>query len=305
MSATKHDIAIWSIIIAVSITCIGVFFLPRSIQNDLTYRTNAVDPLNFLTSIFVHGSLQHLLGNLVVFLLTGSLLFYFNRKIGKEEFLFYSLLVIVLILPIVYGIIFQQFANLYKWQTASYGLSLVVAGCLGLVIPTLILFLREDLQNSASEGLLFLGMFALTGATIILPYTSSINSSYLFITLYCLGLVASVYIILKTLAKTAPERRKNVLKRLLLGLGCFFACLVFILMLFPSNLSQTQGSVVNILAHFIGLIFGIAVGLVTLLSKTVLTFKSDIKHTKQKESSKINSLPPSKEILDSKKWLFF
>jgi len=262
MKIRKLDVAIWSILVIVPLLCIVIFFLPISVQEVLKARTAEFNPTTLISSSFVHGSIVHLLGNVVVFAIVGILLYGINTKIPHKKSLLYSLLLIVFVLPLLCGTAFQIISNYYGWNLSSFGLSLEVSGLLGLMVPTLVVFFREELQNSNNRVLFFFSMFLVTASFIILPYLTSIYTTGFFVAMILSGYTI-LFIIFRKMLRFRVKKG-GVEKKMFLGASVFFVYIFLITTLFPSNILESQGSLVNIFAHYFGVFFGMTMGFIVL-----------------------------------------
>ncbi len=148
MKPERNTLAILLILAIIPIICSAVFLLPQSIQDDLKLNTQNTEALTVITSTFVHADINHLLGNIVVFEVFGFLLLFINRVSLNIKFLLASLLAIIFLLPIFYNIAFIWLANtLFSNNLSSFGLSTLVSGLIGLLVPSLILMFKAELKK--------------------------------------------------------------------------------------------------------------------------------------------------------------
>jgi len=260
------DLITWLLLIAIPILCIITFLLPMDVQDALKARTDNWNLLTFLTSVFVHGSIEHLLGNIVTFGLFGFLLYIINKKSNREKFLLYSLLLVIILLPIIYNIVF---ALVFSHQSiVSFGLSLVVGGVIGLVVPSVIVFLRDELKRTLDLVLFSSSLLFLTASTIAFPYVwSALYNLTVFVTTFSIGLVLflkELGILINFARKSGKEYRNKIIIAILIIVVYF----VSLFSLFPTSIVLSQGNIVNIFAHYFGLFFGIITGIYTIGYKT-------------------------------------
>ena len=97
----KNDLAILLFLLAIPVICVVVFVQPNNFQEALIAKTNNLNPLTFFTSVFVHGNLDHLLGNLPGFLFFGFALYFVTKIAKKEKSYLYSLILLVTLLPLL------------------------------------------------------------------------------------------------------------------------------------------------------------------------------------------------------------
>jgi hypothetical protein len=256
------DFTILLMVVLVPLICIGVFFLPIDIQHSLAMRSDNPNPLTFITSIFVHGNVEHLIGNILVFLMVSTVLYMVNKLSQGETFFLYSLVLIILLLPLCYGTVFLVLNNVYfHFSFSSFGLSLVDGGLVGLVVPTLMYLLSQESSLKLNKPLFFLSLVFFTSAVILLPYAwSSFYTVPLLVLLAGIGILLSARGLLEitNFAKTGSKKDKFKALSVLFILLMYF---IFLTMLFPSNILDSSGNITNILAHYFGVFFGLFVGM--------------------------------------------
>jgi hypothetical protein len=160
-----------------------------------------------------------------------------------------------------YPFMFLLTLSVFHFGWVSFGLSLVVAGLIGLLIPSLIIFLNKELKLQINSPKLFLSLTCLTGLMIIFPYFR-LEFYYLILTLSLIGLglylgkseIFKIWSFIGS-AKRLEKGRKEAFAVLLV----FFIHFVGVLLLFPSNIVQSSGMIVNIFAHYFGVFFGLFV----------------------------------------------
>lgn len=136
-----------SLFVLVPLFCIFVFFLPVEVQGSLKARDDNLNPLTFITSVFVHTDIVHLFANIATYLIVGILVYVINRKAKRRRFFLYSFLLVVLLLPLLYHVVFILLNSLiFHWSFASCGLSLIVGGLIGLIIPSLGALFHQELN---------------------------------------------------------------------------------------------------------------------------------------------------------------
>ena len=254
MKLEAEDFKLIAIVSTISIVCIGVFLLPLEIQNMLKVRHTIFNPLTYITASFVHDYLQHLGSNLFGFILFAFLLYFINKKVSKQKFFFYSLLMMFVVLPLLnYGLLF--YFGIYKSTEFGYGLSLAGSGIIGFTVPSLILFFKDRLEKFNSI-LFFPSMFLLTLCFIFLPY---VTSSQLLLLVFCaiLGFVVGMMEFKRGLRfLVASFKQRETLMESYIVVFTLLFYFISILGLFPANIAL-QGGITDIVSHYIGLLFGI------------------------------------------------
>lgn len=244
------DIKLVAFVSIVSLVCVAVFLLPLEVQDLLKVRHRVFNPVTFITASFVHDDMQHLGLNLSGFILFAFLLFFFNRKVGKQQFFFGSLLGMFVVLPLLnYGSLF--YSNIWKSMEFGYGLSLIDSGLIGFTVPSLILFFKVRLTRFNSM-FFFTSMFLFTACLVIAPYNLMI-----FVLCAILAFAFGMFGfrgILGFLAESFKQREKRMESFMVVfALYFYFFSIVG---LFPTNI-VSQGGITDIVSHFVGLLFGI------------------------------------------------
>lgn len=175
------------------------------------------------------------------------------------------MLLAIFLLPLIYNISFSLLANfVIRKPHVSCGLSTVIAGIIGLIVPSLGIFLRDLLQNERNTLYFLTSLIFLTGSTIAFPYINSgAYNLAVFIATFTAGLVLLLHIGRKLLKLT--KQNLNAKKKLVItSIALFVYFFVFLFSLFPSNIVVSEGAVVNIFAHYIGVFYGVISGIYTL-----------------------------------------
>ncbi len=167
----------------------------------------------------------------------------------------------VLVLPIAYNLSYIQLASALKLlNLPSCGLSTVIGGFLGLMVPFLVLFFRKELKTPNFALLLWFGLFCLTGATMVLPYLNDAFSVAMFVALITPGLFLSLIPAYKGVVYGKQLNGKRNVSKVTIFSTAIFLYFFVLFGLFPSSLVIVQGntgSFVNIYAHYFGVFFGI------------------------------------------------
>lgn len=261
----QQDLLIWSVFVSIAVLCLFVFLLPTNFQELLKFRFDIWNPITFITSTFVHADISHLVANIIAYFLVGSLVIVINWKSKKQKTFFHSFLLIIFILPLSYGAIFLIMNKLIlQLPFVSFGLSLVIGGLLGLVIPSLTSLSQCEPRLELNWSMFFLSSVCLTGSVAIFPYLSSILYN---LAVFSLLTIVGILVIINELFKIVDFGRKGNREKkvkaftFLLILSFYF---VFLSFLFPETIVQTSGNIVNTFAHFFGVYFGLTIGYLVL-----------------------------------------
>ena len=220
----------------------------------LKVRHAIFNPLTYVTASFVHDDLQHLGSNLLGFILFTFLLYYISRRVSKQKFFFYSLLMVFVVLPLLnYGLLY--YFRIWKSIEFGYGLSLVGSGSIGLTVPTLTLFFQGRLKEFSSI-FFFISFFLFTFCFII----PSIETSLLYLLLLVLCGISGLMLgksefaeILRFASSSGQKEKLMELFIVIFTLGFYFFSVVC---LFPADI-VSQGGIIDIVSHYIGLLLGI------------------------------------------------
>jgi membrane associated rhomboid family serine protease len=264
MKLCRADLLVLFVLVVVPVLCVVVFYLPLSIQYYLAAKGDTLDPFRYIASGFVHGNLLHLLNNLLGFLLFGLLVFGLNKVAGSQKFLFYCLMWVIFLVPLLNGLVVWAFSDsIFKGALSGYsiGLSLVAGGVMGLVVPSILSLLHAELEKKVFRGALFLGLLMLSGSFIIFVYLGSSLFWWIFFgTLTVVGILLvclSFSIVIRNV-----RRGFNQWIFMKLSLVIFALLLYFSLMpwLFPAQIVVPNLGTVNIFAHYFGVSFGMLPG---------------------------------------------
>ncbi|MBC7129710.1 rhomboid family intramembrane serine protease [Candidatus Bathyarchaeota archaeon] len=258
------DIMVFTFFALVSALCFIVFLLPIEVQELLKARSDNWNLLTFFTSTFVHANFEHLVGNVLAFLLLGFIVYGLNRESNCEKGFIISMFLAISLLPFIYNLSFVLLANIIIGQPlVSCGLSTVIAGIIGLIIPSLIIFLRDMLQEKRSDLYFSSSLIFLTGSAIAFPYINfGAYNLTVFITTLTVGLALLLHVAGKLL--NFAKQNLNAKKKLVTASIAILFYYTFLFSLFPSNIVMPQGNIVNIFAHYIGVFYGIISGIYTL-----------------------------------------
>jgi len=258
------DFIIIGVFVSILALCIFIFLLPAEVQEAFKARTDTWNLVTFFTSTFVHANFNHLLGNLTSLISFGAFIYTINRISNRRKQFLTSLLLIIALLPFIYNISFALIANfVIKRSLVSCGLSTVVAGLIGLTVPSLCIFVRDLLQSEHSTLYFLTSLMFLTGSAMAFPYISfGLYNLVVFITTCSLG-VALLSKVGKEVIASAKQK-PNTKKTATIALTIVLIYFTFLMSLFPSDIIISQGNTVNIFAHYVGIFYGIISGIYTL-----------------------------------------
>ncbi len=187
-----------------------------------------------------------------------------NQHSNREKRLLVSLLLAILLLPLIYNVSFVLLANFAIGRPlVSCGLSTVIAGITGLIVPSVSTFLKEPLQNERNIIYFLTSLMFLTGSAIAFPYMNfETYNLTVFVATFTIGLVLLLYIGRKLLS--FAKQNLNTKKELIITSIALFVYFVSLFSLFPSDIIMLEGNIVNIFAHYIGVFYGIISGIYTL-----------------------------------------
>ncbi|WEU40141.1 MAG: hypothetical protein OdinLCB4_006630 [Candidatus Odinarchaeum yellowstonii] len=258
----KHKLINYSIIlliILIPLTCILLFLSPAEIQQSLMLRTGELNPLTYLSSIFIHLNQIHLAGNLTSFLIISILLYIINWKTKTEKKFLTLMILTIFITPFTYNLLFNIITSLTTHETIiSCGLSTAVAGLIGLTIPSLRLFLTTPIQSKSAQTYFTASLILLTISII----TVSRLLETFYLSIFIITLAGSLLLLLKIREpiKILIKRDFYMKLRLLVTILTLIIYYTLVLLLFPANIVTLEGNIVDIIAHLAGLFSGIAIG---------------------------------------------
>ena len=261
-NVNKNVLFLCSILTAIPIVCIICFIIPLKIQDLLRVQSIEFNPLTFITSNFVHSNFSHLISNILAYIPVVVLLCYIYKESERLSLFIFSLISIVFILPFTYYLLlfFLQSRRFFHFDFVSCGLSLVVSGLVGFLIPSLSFFIRDNLKLKIEPSMIFLSIISLTGILIILPYFK-LDFTYILIIIILLFLgsyvgkyeLATIWKYIVN-AKLKKDKLQSIV--IICALTTYFVLVIFA---FPSKITQPTGTIVNILAHYFGISFGLMI----------------------------------------------
>ena len=237
-------------VITVLAGLVGVTFLPVSVRRSLAFEYAEPTVLTAYTAPFVHFSLSHLVGNLLVFLLTIGVIHHLGRRDGTPWILLGALVVVLSAFPAT-----LSFLNLaIPRNGVTYGFSGVNMAFVGFLPIAIVQFIERRLRRSVDTTLLlasFFGSIALVTGSAVPRSPISIS---VLIAAATLTMVFGSWFVVGERRRTPRSRWLPVISdpSLLIGLGTWTAVLS---VAFPS-VAVSDGSVVNVYVHFVGYALG-------------------------------------------------
>ncbi len=258
----KLDVAVLLVLVVVPVVCVAVDFLPVEVKFGLLSRGDTLDFARFLSATFVHVDFTHLSSNVAGFLLVGVFLFLLAKKCWVQRFLLASLFWVLFGLPLLYGVVVWFFSDVaFEGVLSGFGcgLSLVVGGLAGLILPLLVLLFYSELVSSENRWRLFLGLFLLAGSLMIFNYVgASVFYWMVFAGLFVGGFGFLAWSFCRVLGVSGRKINWTLKAKFVwfvFGLLLHIFCLVA---LFPAEIFMLGGRV-NIFAHYFGVAFGAVV----------------------------------------------
>lgn len=228
------------------IACILIYFLDEGLKRALTLIPSELTIFTMYTTNFVHYSLGHLTGNLVIYLVFSLLSIVFYYRLGYRRIFEASLIIILLIVPVTSSLfsatVLPSSANIKP----LYGFSAVSSAVIGLFGFGIVLYMSLGEKTDVICLYLFLVLTSLGLAVLTYDFVH-------------FGIV-SILLALILLALTARRHRNNSerTKRYYKALLLLSVYLFSMVSIFPEQLIVGH-SFVNIVGHWVGLLFGITI----------------------------------------------
>lgn len=256
-SATTRGLLVDALAVAaVTGLLVGIHVLvPAGLRNELALQYGRPDPLHAFTAAYVHLSDAHLSGNVAGLLAGGAWAIAVSHLAGERRWFWFSLLWFLTVLPVAVG---MTGAAIVGGSVTTRGFSGVVAGLagFGLVGVAVVLHRRFGVDR-------WLAWYVVAGLTIVV----SVEIHWLVtgtVSLATGGLLALAFgltmgPVARAGLRSGPPSDRDGWQRLLgtiVTTGLLGALVVvFVVGLFPSELAG-EGSLTNILSHYLGLVYG-------------------------------------------------
>jgi hypothetical protein len=250
MNCRQHVLNIFLLLLPAAI-CLVVFYLDPEIKHSLTLNTASYSVLTLYTTNFVHYDPRHLTRNLIPYIIFGLLSLVLYSKLGYERVFGYSLLLILLAVPLFSSMYSVFTITYYGGRSNVYGFSNVTSAVMGMFGYSVALVMSFE-KRDYLFAYLFL-MFA---------------SVYLFVSLYAGMFKALIPLLLSAASfgliaywhRRDEAKKKRIIAAYLLAMVYLF----FLSTIFPLNI-VADGKVTNIMGHFSGLILGMMMPYLTII----------------------------------------
>lgn len=226
-----------------------VFILPKSIQNGLILEFGSPSIINLWSSAFLHRGLNHFIANTILYCIL-IVPIYSLFVLAQERTLFrFTFVSFLLVLPAVIALVNIAVIN----QGTGAGFSGIDSAFFGVLPLSFVLFIQNRI-SSEIEQRHSVPLFLMIASIIAFVYSG-------VFAFFCFLFVALSLAIYQIYQLGFPEIKKTV-NNLLTMRGYLemvvFSAALFLLspvLLFPQEIVQ-QGHTVNILSHYVGLVFG-------------------------------------------------
>jgi len=243
-----------------------LFFLPANVKESMILHKEYQNGCDLFLSHYVHETYDHIIPNVLFYLVFSFLLYSCLSKLGKEKLFRLIFVVNCIALPFILSFIWIP-VNKYFFTTAqrTCGFSGIVAAFMGSFVFSYILFLKvklniDEFYAYLSSIILIAFMF-----TVIYFNVSSTEVIIVLIIVLCITFAIflwSTYKFIKSIKEEAKLRLIRLSKkRWLVEILPFFHYLLIIALsfaLFPRDTSR-DSSAINFVMHYFGFILGICV----------------------------------------------
>ena len=245
--------------------CIIIFILPSAWQEKLAYSVSTINWWNWFTYIFVHESMQHLLGNLIIYLIAISFVYWIlvdkDRALIPKMILY--ILIIIPLITLIFTSIVTYFHLIPPITGYSRGFSGVVAGILGLLGVCIAKRIQIKMNyNKNLWAFYYISIFMIVPALALMIWNITWKGTILILIIWILMLISFIFTIGKkhNLQKNHKIDWNNSIK---ISIGIMIL-LIGMVQLVPPAIKQPNGSIVNILAHLIGFVSGFCIAFLVL-----------------------------------------
>jgi|SRR3989344_702891 len=231
--------------------CIIVFLLPSSWQEKLIFSHSTLNWWNWFTYIFTHETLTHLIGNMIIYSVAICLSYLILP--GKERENSWLLIIIMLLLtPLV--TVFLEMLFIPNMQGFSRGFSAIAAGTLGILCFAISRRIHIIFGNDPKKMSLLTSSYLIFIPSLAFLVWNLSHGLFAVASLLWVSLVVLIIYNAKQ-GKITSVNVPNMKDSLKICLG-IIVLLLGMPLLVPVVLKQTNGSVVDILAHFLGFLIG-------------------------------------------------
>ena len=242
---------------------VGIYLMSNELKDVLALYPKSPTFISVWGSNFLHITLPHLTENLAYYFLIISFIFVFDMKTNKRM-LFINFPLIFFILPIVSSLSTIAVFSYFDVNIPAEGFSAVVAGLLGYLPFSFFKFVKTyykvDLESSLRQ--LLFPILLLNLVVIPIAYGSYMLLQSVFITALIIALLIIYVSHFKDVKSDYLKIFQLVRSKKLFTSSALSISIILIycgsIFLYPQSL-VIKGSVVNIVAHYVGYIFGFIV----------------------------------------------
>jgi hypothetical protein len=232
-----------------------VFLVSNILSKFLLLYPHSPTFISIIGSNYLHLDLLHFMSNLVFYLLIMIFIFTFDA-LTNRKMLFVNLPLLFIVLPIVSSLVNVIIFSYLDSNLPSKGFSAIVAGVFGYLAFSTLHFIKVYYDVKFEKSI-----FQLMG---VIFYINLLILSLIYG--YYLAVIALLVLVVISIIYTKNDikliffllRRLKRSARVMIFVSFYFCLFVGVLGLFPGNL-KNSGSLVNILAHYVGYMFGFIV----------------------------------------------
>lgn len=211
--------------------------------------------ISIIGSNYLHTTFLHFMSNLVFYLVLMAFIFTFDA-LTNRKMLFVNLPLLFIVLPIVSSLVNVIVFSYLGSNLPSKGFSAVVAGVFGYLAFSTLHFIKGYYEVKFEKSILHL-MWLIFYINLLI--ISLVYGHYLAVVIIFVLVVISIFYTKKDILRIFSLLRRLKRSARVVIFVSFYLCLfVGVIGLFPENL-KNNGSLVNILAHYVGYIFGFMV----------------------------------------------
>lgn len=249
------------IIASVPIFLTIVFFLPANVKENMILHRDFQNGYDLFLSHYVHEEPNHLVWNILLYLVASYLLYSFLSKLGKPRLFNLIFAINCLILPFILSAIWIPLNKfIFTFAQRTYGFSGIVSAFIGSLVFAYILFLKRKLGIDSSYA--YISSLMLVVSLFVIIYFKFLSLE-IGILLVLFTLVVFGWAAYRTVRSVEEEAKLELIrysgKPRLVNFLPFFLYLLIILFsinLFPAQLTQGK-AMTNIAIHYFGFILGI------------------------------------------------
>lgn len=237
------------LILAIPLLLSVVFFFPRPIQNGLYLDYGNPLLLTFWGSSFVHRGVNHLLNNLVAYCLVISIVYLLLAFARKQRLFRYTMISFLLVVPPLIAL-----ANIvFIGRGTGAGFSGIGSAFFGFLLLSIFVFVRSRISNEIETSYSVV-LFLIVAGIIAIIYDQTEIGAFILL-LSSILVTIYVYRVGFDELKTAGSKLMSNPGYLLLVLLATHLSLASPFLLFPQEITS-DGTTVNILSHYVGLVLG-------------------------------------------------